>query len=411
MTTIQRQKFLKASGVTLALPWLESFSASPKVQVKKRLLLIGVPLGLHRDSLVPVEEGRDYKPTKYLSTINKFRDQYTIISGLHHPGVVGGHSAEARLFTGCPSNQKNVRSLDQYVASKVGKFTRYDSLVLSSGNNKFSWTDGGSMVPPETKMANVFSKLFVEEKVESKKKVLAEINKGKSIMDFVISEAKSLESNISRSDRQKLEEYYESVRETERRLQKSESWIHEAKPQVKVNKAFESDSKGSDIQGNIREVCDMIHLAFKTDSTRVMSCGYFRQGDVVLPGVMSGYHSLSHHGSDPNNLRQLKEVENTLFVELNKLLMNLKNTREGDRTLLDNTTIVISSNLGSGNNHSTKNLPMMVIGGDFKHGQHLAYSAGQYPLSNLFLSILHQFGINDETFAVSSGRLKGFELS
>ncbi|MCM8541976.1 MAG: DUF1552 domain-containing protein, partial [Lentisphaeraceae bacterium] len=276
-----RRTFLKGTGVTLALPWLESFGIDKVSPTPQRLMIIGIPLGLHKEAFVPKEAGAKYKMTEYLSHIEKFRNDFTIISGIEHPGIGGGHSAQPRLFTGQPSNKKNVRSLDQYVASHVGKSTRYDSLVLSAGANDFSWTDGGSMVPPEKVMTKVFGKLFIDEKADSKARVLADINKGKSIMDFVLDDAKSMAPKMSKSDQNKLEEYYESVRATEKQLAKSESWVHKPKPIVKVKNNFSSDTKGSEIGANFREVCDISHLAFQTDSTRVISCGYFRQGEVT----------------------------------------------------------------------------------------------------------------------------------
>ena len=405
-----RRTFLKGAGVTLALPWLESFAAEKVNGIPQRLMIIGLPLGIHKEALVPTEAGKNYKTTEYLAHIEKFRNHFTIISGTDHPGIGGGHSAQPRLFTGQPSNKKNVRSLDQYVAGIVGKNTRYDSLVLSAGANDFSWTDGGSMVPPEKKMTKVFSKLFVDENASSKDRVLANINKGKSIMDFVLNDAKSLAPHMSKSDQNKLEEYYESVRATEKQLAKAESWVHKPKPVVKVPNNFKSDTQGSLLGQNFREVCDMTHLAFQTDSTRVVSCGYFRQGEVTVPGVKSPYHSLSHHGKDPENLRQLKEIEGMFFKELNMLLTKLKNSKEGNGTMLDNTTIIISSNLGNGNNHSTRDLPVLVAGGRFKHGQHLAFKEDEQPLSNLFLSVLHQMGIKDKSFGMSNGLLEGFDL-
>ena len=406
-----RRNFLRASGVCLALPWLEAFANEKADKSKKRLLLIGIPLGLLKESFIPQGEGNSSKPGEYLKIIDKFRSDYTVISGIHHPGVVGGHSAEPRLFTGLPSNQKNRRSLDQYIASKIGLNTRYDSLVLSAGRNDFSWTDGGTKVPAMSKMSDVFDKLFVEENSKSKDAVLAKINKGKSVLDFVLGEAKSLKPKISKSDQNKLDEYFESVRETERQLKKSEAWVHKPKPKVNVKNNFEIDGRSPDIGKDLSEVIDITNLAFQTDSTRIITFGYFRQNAVEMPGVTAGYHNLSHHGQNESNLTQLRKIESRFFVELNRLLTNLKNTREGDSNMLANTTIVVSSNLGSGNNHSTKNLPVLVAGGGFKHQQHLAFREGRYPLSNLFVSILHQFGIMDPSFGVSTGPLKGLNLA
>ena len=221
-----RRNFLTASGATLALPWLDSLSgfvhAADSPASPQRLLMICLPLGIYRDAIIPKESGPQYKMPEYLSLIGDFRDRFTVISGLDHPGVNGGHSAEPRIFTGVPSNRKNTRSLDQYVASKVGQETRFDSLVLSAGRNEFSWNDSGTMVPSESKMSRIYAKLFGQEDKASIDKVLREIGHGKSIMNLVQRQAKALRPSLSPTDQDKLEEYFDSVRETERRLVKSE---------------------------------------------------------------------------------------------------------------------------------------------------------------------------------------------
>lgn len=411
--TTTRRNFLKGMGVTMALPWLESLGgklyAADSFAEPRRLLLICLPLGIYRDAFIPSESGAGYGSTEYLKFIEAFRDQFTVISGLDHPGVNGGHSAETRTFTGQPSDTRNVQSLDQYLASKIGLNTRYDSLVLSSGRNVLSWTDGGTMVPSEEKMANIYAKLFLQDDANSTDRVLREIGEGKSIMDLVHGQAKALQPSLSRYDQQKLEEYFESVRETERRLVKSESWVHRPKPSVEAGPPVDPAS-GAEIVTQLRNVCDMTYLAFKTDSTRIITFGYFQQNNVNIEGVTNGYHPLSHHGKDPNNIAQLKIIESEFFVELSRLMKNLREAKEGDSTLLDRTTILVTSNLGNGSSHSNRDLPVLLAGGRYRHGGHLAYEPSTIPLSNLYLSILHQFGIQDGSFGTSTGPLQGFDL-
>jgi hypothetical protein len=408
-----RRNFLKAAGATLALPWLDSFHgfahAGDAKTPPQRLLLICLPLGIYRDALIPTEAGPNYTSTEYLSLIEDFRDQFTVISGLDHPGVNGGHSAEPRIFTGVPSNKKNVRSLDQYVAGKVGQETRFDSLVLSAGRNEFSWNDSGTMIPSESRMARVYARLFGQEDEADTDRVLREIGQGKSIMDLVQRQAKALQPSLSATDRDKLEEYFDSVRETERRLVKSERWVHTPKPQVRLP-IPQDPTDSAEIVRQLRNVCDITHLAFQTDSTRVVTFGYFQQNKVNIPGVSNAYHALSHHGKDPNNIAQLKLIEAAFFKELGRLLANLKSTREGVTTLLDRTTIVVTSNLGNGSNHSNKDLPVLLAGGRFGHGQHLAFKPSTIPLSNLYVSILNQFGLADTSFGTSTGPLQGLEI-
>jgi hypothetical protein len=408
-----RRGFLRGAGVALCLPWLESLGgvvhAAEAGKEPRRLLLICLPLGIYRDSFVPKQTGAGYELPEYLTPLADLRDRFTIVSGLEHPGVSGGHAAQPRIFTGVPSTERNRRSLDQHVAGSLGQHTRFDSLALSAGANDFGWTDGGSMVPAEKNVGDAFARLFTEEGAANKAKVLGEIGRGKSILDHVLDEARDLQTRLSKRDQDKLGEYFESVRATEKRLVKSEDWIHQPKPQVnsKPPASFAPD----EIITNLRGVCDVTHLAFKTDSTRVITFGYFRQDTVAVPGVNVGYHNLSHHGQDEGNIAQLKRVELAFFDELKTLLTNLKNTREGDATLLDRTTIVVTSNLGSGNSHSNKDLPVLLAGGRFRHGQHLAIEPGTVPLCNLYVSVLNQLGFEDKSFGTSTGRLKGLVIS
>jgi hypothetical protein len=408
-----RRSFLRGAGITLTLPWLESLGgiahAAQAGKEPRRLLLVCLPLGIFRDAFIPKQAGAGYELTEYLAPIKDLRQHFTVISGLDHPGVGGGHAAQPRIFTGVPSAERNRRSLDQHVAAVLGQHTRFDSLALSAGANDFSWTDGGSMVPAERNVGDAFAKLFTEEGATNKTKVLGEIGRGKSILDHVLDEARDLQPRLSKRDQEKLEEYFESVRATEKRLVKNEEWLHTPKPNVNARppEPFAPD----EIITNLRTVCDLSHLAFKTDSTRVITFGYFRQDSVAVPGVNIGYHNLSHHGQDEGNIAQLKRIESAFFAELKNLLMNLRNTKEGDSTLLERTTILVTSNLGSGSSHSNKDLPILLAGGRFKHGQHLAFEPGSTPLCNVFVSVLNQLGIEDAGFSTSTGALKGLEIA
>jgi hypothetical protein len=408
-----RRRFLQGAGITLSLPWLESLGgiahAAAAGEEPRRLLLICLPLGIYRDSFIPTQAGADYALPEYLTPLADLRDRFTIMSGLEHPQVTGGHGAQPRIFTGTPSTERNRRSLDQYVATYLGRHTRFDSLGLSAGAGDFSWTDSGSMVPAERNIGDAFARLFVEDPAANKTKVLGEIGRGKSILDAVMDEARHLQPRLSKRDQDKLDEYFESVRATEQRLVKSEEWMHHPKPTV--NAKPPANPPPDDIVTNLRGVCDLTHLAFKTDSTRVITFGYFRQDTVAVPGVNIGYHGLSHHGQDEGNIAQLKLVEKAFFTELKTLLASLAATREGDASLLDRTTVVVTSNLGSGNSHSNKDLPALVAGGRFTHGRHLAFTPGSTPLCNVYVSVLNQLGIDDRSFGTSTGPLAGLEFA
>lgn len=409
-----RRTFLKGLGVTLALPWLESLGgllhASEPGAEPRRLLLITVPLGLYRQAFVPAIGGSGYESTEYLKVIEAFRDRYTIISGLDHPGVGGGHSANPRIFTGRPSEERNACSLDQYLGARIGLNNRFDSLGLNAGaGDDIRWSESGAPVPDEKKVSAAYAKLFSDDAPGSRAKIVRELGNGRSIVDFVAGEARALQPRLSARDRDKLDEYFESVRATERRLLKSEEWLGVPKPRP-GRPAPEDPVDPTDIITNLRNVCDLTYLAFKTDSTRVVTFGYFRQGPVAIPGVNKGYHNLSHHGQVEEDIATLKLVERAFFEELNTLLANLAATKEGDATLLDRTTILVTSPLGNGSNHSNKNLPVLLLGGRFRHGQHLAFAPGAAPLSNLFVSILNQCGLPDKSFATSTGRLCGLDF-
>ena len=408
---LSRRHFLRRGGAAATLPWLASIGGfahgASATSGPKRLLMICLPLGIYRDGVIPAEEGDSYQSPEYLKTLDEFRDQMTVVSGLDHPGVNGGHSAEPRIFTGVPSHQKNVRSLDQYLAAAIGQQTRYDSLVLSAGRNQFSWTDSGTMVPAESRMARVYAKLFLNEDSATTENVLKEIHQGQSIMDLAQRQAKKLHPHLSRPDQDKLTEYFDSVRETERRLVKAESWVHTPKPEVDLPIPEDPAQRG-EIITQLRNVCDISYLAFRTDSTRVITFGYFEQNSVNIEGVNNAYHALSHHGKDPNNIRQLMRIESVFFEELRGLLKKMRDTQEGDASMLDRTTVVVTSNLGNGSNHSNRDLPVLVIGGRYNHGQHLAFEPSTVPLANLYVSILNQFGMTDRSFATSTGPIPDF---
>jgi len=408
-----RRNFLRGIGVTLALPWFESMGglvhAADVEKEPRRLLLICLPLGIYRDAIIPKQAGPGYQLPEYLALLQEFRDNFSVISGLEHPGVGGGHASTGRIFTGQPDSERNRRSLDMRVAAALGRHTRFDTLTLSAGSSGFSWTDSGSGVPAERNVPDAFAKLFAEEGATNKAKVLREIGRGKSILDFVMEEAGDLRTRLSKRDQEKLEEYFESVRATEKRLVKSEEWLHTPKPQVSTKAP--APTAPDDIITDMRNVCDLTYLAFKTDSTRVITFGYSRQDTVAVPGVKVGYHNLSHHGQDEGNIAQLKRVEGAFFDEMKTLLANLKNAKEGTSNLLDRTTIIVTSNLGSGSSHSTKDLPVLLAGGRFKHGQHLAHAPGAVPLSNLYVSVLHQLGFDDKSFGTSTGTLKGLDMA
>ena len=220
-----RRQFLRASGVTLALPWLETFAGPVLDSERRRMVAINIGLGLHGPNLIPEKAGRDYTLTPYLKVLEQYRNQFTVISGTSHPGVDGGHSAEKSFLTAAPhpgsASFKNSISLDQVVAEKLGAATRYSYLPLSLSGRSLSWSRSGVELPSETRPSRVYTRLFLEGKPEEKRKQIQRLRDGQSIMDKVMGSAKGMSKRVSSRDREKLDQYFTVVRETEKRLEES----------------------------------------------------------------------------------------------------------------------------------------------------------------------------------------------
>lgn len=414
--SLHRRTLLKGAGAAVALPWLESMrenalgAAHLNGSEPRRMVLINLNLGLYAPAFFPQQAGRDFKESEYLKVLKDFRDDYTVISGLSHPGVVGGHSAEARIFNGTPSVQKMGVSLDQYAAKFLGEATRFETLPLGMQSAGHSWSADGSPVPAESKMSAVFERLFADEGATSKSAARKAIRRSGSILDLINDQARRLTPKISKADQQKMEEFSTSVREVERRLAKSESWIDQPKPNVDDESPVDPASRAEFIT-RMKNLFDIAYLALKTDSTRIVTFNIFEQNSVDVEGVNSSYHNLSHHGKDSVNIQQLKRIESAIFDRLNQFLSRLAETQEDDATLLQRTTILVTSNLGNASNHSNRSLPVLLAGGRFKHGQHLVFDPpNTTPLCNVFVSMLQQLGIEVDSFGTSTGALAGLDL-
>ncbi len=414
---INRRTTLKTAGAAVALPWLEAMrpsalGARPAGQREPlRMVLINLNLGLYAPALFPQQVGRDFVASEYLKVIDEFRNDYTIISGLSHPAVVGGHSTEARIFNGTPSSQKMGVSLDQFAAKHVGEFTRFDTLPIGMGNSSLSWSADGSPVPAESRMSAVFQRLFADEGASSRMAAKKSLDRSGSILDLINGQAKRLSPRISQADRDKLDEFFTSIREVERRVAKSESWLDTPKPTVSAKPPVDPASR-SEFIARMKNLFDIAYLSLKTDSTRVITFNIFEQNSVTVDGVNNGYHNLSHHGKDPQNISQLKLIETEIIEQLQRFLSRLKQTQEDDSTLLQRTAVLVTSNLGNASNHSNKNLPALLAGGRFQHGQHLVFDPPDTtPLCNLFVSMLQQLQIETDSFGTSTGTLSGLALT
>jgi Protein of unknown function (DUF1552) len=417
-----RRRFLQAAGVSLALPCLDAFSpahaAAAAGHPRHRMVCICTPLGLHPPNFFPERAGKAYELTPYLELLKDYRDHFTVISGLAHAGMSSGfaHQASASFLTGVPGagrpGFRNAISVDQFAAEHIGDQTRFPSLTLSGEGLGLSWTRTGAIVPADNSPSRVFARLFLEGKADEVRAQVRRLEDGRSILDDVRDQAASLRSELGLGDRDKLDEYLTSVRELEQRLVKDEAWCKTPKPKVDVPPP-QDIANAADLIGRTRLLFDLTHLALQTDSTRLVTI--MLAGSTYappIPGVTLGHHDLSHHGKDPVKLEQLKIVELETIKTLRDLLAKLKQSQEEGASLLERTTVFLGSNLGDGSSHSVKNLPVVVAGGGFKHGQHLAFDPNSPPpLCNLYVSMLQRLGIETDKFGTSTGSLTGLEMT
>jgi hypothetical protein len=415
---VSRRLFLRAAGVCLGLPLFECslLGAAAKPVNRRCMVAINHTLGLHGPNFFPEKPGRDYSMPPYMKALETFRNDFTVFSGVSHPEVDGGHSAGNSFLTAAPHpgnpNFRNSVSLDQVVAERFSGEHRFDSVILAThGGQSLSWTPNGVMLSADSSPARVFKRLFLE---GSKKEVDAQVGrlrKGKSIMDTVRGRAQELEKTLGGNDRDKLDEYLTAVRGCERKLLNAEAWLH--RPRAKVKAAPLTDiANRADAIGRSRLMYDLVHLALQADSTRAITLQIDGIGEVPanIPGVDQGHHALSHHGRDPQRIEQLQRIELELMRTFAGFLGKLKGTREEGETLLDRTMIVFGSNLGNASSHDNHNLPILLAGGGFRHGQHLAFDTKKNaPLCNVYVSMLQQFGLEIDRFGSSTGTMKGLE--
>jgi hypothetical protein len=419
---IDRRSFLRSSGVALALPALDAMAPRRRasaaqgsdVDIPHRMVTINVGLGLHVPNLYPEKSGRDYEITPYLEPLRDLRDNFTVISGASHPDVDGGHQSEKSFLTAIPhpnsAGFRNSISIDQIAAEKIGVKTRYGYLCLSLAGRGLSWSRSGVEIPSVTRPSDVFSRMFLEGKADEKARKIQQLKDGQSIMDSVLAEAKLMNRRLGVQDRQKLDQFFTAVRSTETRLLKQESWEHRPKPQVNAKPPQDINDR-TDIIGKARLMYDMMYLALQTDSTRLIT--FFKNGINAVPqisGVKNDYHNLSHHGLDPDKIAELGIIELEQFSALANFVRRLHETSEGESTLLERTMVLFGSNLGNASSHDTLNMPIVLAGGGFRHGQHLAFDRKQnYPLPNLFVSMLQRLGVETDSFVTSTGTMQGLE--
>jgi len=409
---ISRRTLLRAAGATIGLPLLEAMmpafaKAEAAKKIPRRMVCIQTNMGIMPQFFFPEKAGADYAATPYLEMLAAHRQQMTVFSGVSHPGVAGGHVAEKCFITGTPHPDRggfrNWVSLDQFAAEQIGNRTRYPSLVLAMSNEggTLSYTRSGAPIPAERSPKKLFQKLFAQGKPEEVEANVEALRQGRSMLDFVGEQSKRLNRSLSKSDQARVDEYFTSVRELEQRLHSSEEWEHKPKPVVAAQAPDDIDD-AREFVAKTRLILDVMKLALETDSTRIISLFV---DTTVIPNI-------THHGGRPEVIADLRAKEEGQFAALAAFLAALAATKEEGETLLDRTMVLYGTPMGSANSHSNTNLPVLLAGGGFKHGQHLAFDkVNNYPLANLYVSMLQRLGLETNEFSTGKTTMKGLELS
>ena len=419
---LSRRTMLKGLGVALSLPFLDAMASSvgaaePAVKggAPRSMVCIETNQGILPQHFFPDAAGRDYQSTPYLDILKDHRADMTVLSGVSLPEVDGGHHCELCFLTGAShpgrGGFRNSISLDQYAAERVGLLTRYPSLSLSvDTSNSLSFTGAGVMIPAENKPSQLFKRLFVQGTPAEVDAQIGRLRQERSILDQVSDRSKQLEGKVGAGDRDKLDQYFTSLRELERRLTVGEEWERKSKPKTDAKQPQDFNDRSAVIE-RTRTMFEMIRLALTSDSTRLIT--FYISQDFVRPniaGVNEGTHQLTHHGNQPDKLAMLRLIEEAQFRELATFLKGLSDTKEPTGRLLDTTMVLYGTNMGSANAHSNDNLPALIAGGGFRHGQHLAFDRKKnYPLSNLYVSMLQRLGIEADTFSSGTGTMRGIE--
>jgi hypothetical protein len=410
---IGRRSFLKTSSVLFALPWLESFARADEKAPPRRIVSICTGFGLYGPSFFPEKAGRDYAPSEYLQILNDYRDHYTVFSGISHPEIGGDHASEACFLTSAQHPTKggfrNSVSMDYIAAKHVGSATRFPLLTLSTLDaSPLTHTPSGASIPALSKPSEIFSRMFLSGNKNDVEREMARLKRGQSVLDRMGDRFNELKNSLSRYDQQQIVDYTEAVRDMEKQLVADEAWVNRPKPVVQEPVPSDATDR-ADVVGRAKLLFNLSKLALQTDSTRVVSI-FIRGMDLKppIPGVSEDHHGLSHHGRNPAKIEQLRIIERTEVTAFRDFLAALKNTDEGGSSLLDNTQVLLGSNLGDASGHGTYNLPILLAGGGYKHGQHIAGDThNNTPLGKLFVNMLQKFGVETDKFGSGEGTITG----
>ena len=423
-----RRQFVRGAGVLLALPVLEwtaenSSAATAAHLHPQRLLMISNNLGILPDHFFPTAAGQEYKLSPYLTELSKFRNKFTVFSGLSHPACEGGHSTENCFLTGArhptSSGFRNTISLDQFAAEQLGRKTRFSNLNLGVNIVKFkrslSWTRDGVLLPAEDSPTRLFKKMFFQGTKAETQLRLHQLKRRGSILDAVSESTRSLRHQLGRNDKARLAQYLSSIRELEKRLHVAGQWEQRPKPKSDHKPSADVVDRAL-LFDKFDQMLTMATLALQSDSTRIVTLmvDAFETPAFQINAKeksSQSYHGLSHHGKRRNFLAQLEKTDRRQMAILKKLLTSLDNIKVESGTLLDRSMVLYGSNMGDANTHTNTNLPILLAGGGLKHGQHLSFDReNNTPLCNLYVSMLQRLGIESDRFSSATGRLTGLDI-
>ncbi|HIF01578.1 MAG TPA: DUF1552 domain-containing protein [Planctomycetes bacterium] len=434
---LDRRTFLRGSGVTLGLPFLECMQAgsvsAAEFQRPKRMCTIYFPYGAsvpgddHADrdwGWFPVREGDNFRYTNVMKPLELLRQYVSVIGGLSHPmgRGIGGHDTGDIFLTGASfagGNFQNTVSFDQVAAAKLGDQTRFPSLVLSSDGGiglptrarTLSFTASGQPIPSLNQPQQIFERLFGDER-GTQKQTRRRLATEASMLDLLLEESRTMRGKLGTQDQRKYDEYLSSVRDIEKRVQRSEQWLDIPKKTVDPT-ALNLDATTDAPLEYIRTMYDLLYLAFQTDSTRIatymlsaMNGNTSNQFSKALG--LGSQHELAHDAGKEGGFPRQGQWNQCLIENLAYFLQRMASTNEGDSNMLDNTMVLLgTSNSRTHNNH---NYPLVFAGGTnmgIKQGQYLTYDDdGQdVPMSNLLFTMLNQMSVTDEGFSDSTGDL------
>jgi hypothetical protein len=436
---LARRTFLRGLGTTLAIPFLDAMvpalKAGTAAKASVRTAFVYVPNGIIMKDWTPAAEGAGYEFMPAMKALEPFRENMLVLSGLAQVNGralgdgAGDHArAGATWLTGVHPKKTEVDihagvSADQMLARELGKQTQLGSLEVGlespslagdcdSGyscayTNTISWRNPTTPMPVEVNPRAVFERMFGDGETTDAAARLASMKEQSSILDYIRGDVARLSSGLGGSDRNKLDQYLEAIRDIERRIQKAE----EQNATMKMPVMERPTGIPDEFEDHARLMMDLQVLAFQADMTRVISFMMAREGSnrsYRSIGITDGHHSVTHHMNDPEKIAKTAKI-NTHHVETFAYFINkLKSTPDGDGTLLDHSQILYGSSISDGNAHTHHDLPIALIGGAagrIKGGRHVRYPK-ETPLNNLLLTMMDHTGVQLEKLGDSTGELK-----